>query len=121
MSDLRDPRVFLAAERTLLAWQRTALALIGFGFLVERSGLLLALLAPAKAQGTLGLYWLGLTFIAFGVALATVSALQHRRLLRSLNPVEYPPGYGTWLAPLASALIALLGLSLGLYLALNRY
>lgn len=120
MSDLRDPRVFLAAERTLLAWPRTALALVGSGFLVERSGLLLALLAPAEAQHTPGPHWPGRTFIAFGVALATVSALQHRRLLRSLHPVQCPAGYGSRLAPLASALIALLGLVLGWYLALNR-
>lgn len=119
MSELKDPRVFLAAERTLLAWQRTALALIAFGFLVERSGLLLALLAPGEAQAAPGLYWLGLAFIAFGVLLAAVSALQHRGLIRHLNPAEFPPGYGSVFAPMASACVALLGLALGLYLALG--
>ena len=29
-----DPRVRFAAERTLLAWMRTGLALMGFGFVV---------------------------------------------------------------------------------------
>ena len=33
-----DPRVLFAAERTLLAWVRTGLALMGFGFLVILRG-----------------------------------------------------------------------------------
>jgi uncharacterized membrane protein YidH (DUF202 family) len=35
MSHLDDPRVFFAAERTMLAWQRTAVVSIGLGFLVD--------------------------------------------------------------------------------------
>ncbi|WP_367256538.1 DUF202 domain-containing protein [Pseudomonas sp. stari2] len=33
--------MFFAAERTLLAWNRTSLSLMAFGFVIERSGLLL--------------------------------------------------------------------------------
>jgi len=42
---MSDPRVFFAAERTLLAWIRTGLTVMGFGFVVARFGLFLSLLA----------------------------------------------------------------------------
>jgi hypothetical protein len=37
----RDPRIYFAAERTYLAWIRTGLGLMGFGFVVARFGLFL--------------------------------------------------------------------------------
>lgn len=46
MSDLKDPRVLLALERTLLAWNRSSLGLTAFGFLLERSSLLIHVLEP---------------------------------------------------------------------------
>ena len=46
MSELNDPRVFFAAERTLLAWNRTSLSLMAFGFVIERFGLFVTILLP---------------------------------------------------------------------------
>ena len=44
MSNPPDPRVLFAAERTLLAWQRSSMALMGFGFVIERFSLFLSAL-----------------------------------------------------------------------------
>ena len=46
-----DPRVRFAAERTLLAWLRTGLALMGFGFVVARFGLFLREFDPGRPGG----------------------------------------------------------------------
>ncbi len=69
MSYLDDPRVYFAAERTLLAWQRSAIALMGLGFVIERFGLFIQLMAQGHAvsqsQTTLSLY-IGVGFILIG-------------------------------------------------------
>ena len=49
MSYLDDPRVLFAAERTLLAWVRTSVTLMGLGFAVARFGVFLAVLRGAAA------------------------------------------------------------------------
>ncbi len=51
MSNLNDPRVVLAVERTLLAWNRTSLSLIAFGFVLERGGILMQTVAPERVVG----------------------------------------------------------------------
>jgi putative membrane protein len=116
MSELSDPRVLFAAERTLMAWSRTAAGLMAFGFLVDRTA---ALLPDATPGGNFA-FWIGLAFILLGVVFDGLAIVQYRRAIAALRPVEIPPGYWVNLSVYASALLGLLGTALALYLIASR-
>ena len=64
MPDIEDPRVYFAAERTLLAWIRTGLGVIGLGFVVARFGLFLRMMRDVpNAAPRAGSTWIGVGLV----------------------------------------------------------
>lgn len=117
MSYLQDPRVLFAAERTLLAWIRTGLTFIMFGFLIERSGLILEILSDGQQIiNTEVTFWLGLAFIVLGSFTAVYATSQFRKVLKTLGESEFPEGYRSQWGVVVSLIIAVLGSALAISL-----
>lgn len=118
MSELNDPRVFFAAERTLLAWNRTSLTLMAFGFVIERFGLFVEMLSPHKgvALQRSASFWIGLIFIMLGALAAAAAVAQYRTIIRTLKPIEIPQGYQVNLGVFTNLVVAVLGVAVTVYL-----
>jgi putative membrane protein len=112
---------YLAAERTFLAWIRTGVAFMGFGFVVARFGLFLerlALITPAARADHHGVsIWFGTAMIVMGVATNGFSAWHYVRLIRQLNHGETSSFAKPSAQGIATAVVlALIGLALAIYL-----
>ena len=116
-----DPRVYFAAERTLLAWLRTGLAVVGVGFLVARFGLFLRMLRhPAEnISPPLASSLIGIGFVLLGAFMIGAAAWQHTRFCRELPANERPTRYLTSLGVGMAVLITGLSLALAVYLLVS--
>ena len=78
-----DLRFLQANERTLLAWVRTGLTLMAFGFVVARLSVWLQLEHPEHDKGSMG-SWLGVAIVALGTACHAIAATRFLTVRRAL-------------------------------------
>ncbi len=87
-----DPRVQFAAERTFLAWIRTGLALMGFGFVVARFGLFLKEVASSSQTPGVKSYgfslWAGSAMVLLGAMVNLAAVARHLEVIKRLNRGE---------------------------------
>lgn len=120
-----DPRVFFAAERTLLAWLRTGLTVIGVGFVVARFGLFLQLLSlqPEAVHSHAHSHpsaMLGVLFVIVGAICILGATVQHARFVATLQQVDLPASYSRKFAIVLSAAVGVLGILLAAYLVSSQ-
>jgi putative membrane protein len=121
---LSDPRVFFAAERTLLAWVRTGLTVMAFGFVVARFGLFLRLLAAQQPGMTAHVDThrdmsnvVGILLVLVGIACMVLGAIQHKSYVSTLPPADIPRSHSAIYPISLSLFMAALGVVLAVYLA----
>jgi putative membrane protein len=112
-----------ANERTFLAWVRTAIAVMAFGFLIERFDLFLRFAAPAMANNSLAAHQTsfanaaGLAFLLLGVGMIATAAWRYFRIAKQIDAEEELRGPGERFDLAMAGLLVLLGCSLLLFLS----
>lgn len=114
---------YAANERTFLAWVRTAIALMAFGFLLERFDLFLQMAAvtlgpkaPRLAGAGLGRD-VGLGLLAAGVGITIVAAIRFVKINKDIASADVKSVEGARIDIALAILLVLLGLGLMIYLS----
>src|SRR5277367_4559809 len=103
-------RSFLATERTLMAWIRTSISMIGFGFTLAK---LFQSLASSNVlvRGPAGRVWtaegVGMLMISLGTFALIVAVIDHRRELKQLQEMGLGPRFSLTMA--VGSVLAILG------------
>lgn len=123
MIQANNPQVFFAAERTLLAWQRSSISFIALGFVIERFGIFIKFLKIANSLPENSIHlstFIGICFIALGALISLLSVIQYQNFVRTLPQSDLPEKYFIFLGPLVSYTMFFSAIGLATWLALSN-
>jgi putative membrane protein len=109
--DSHDPRIYLAAERTFLAWIRTGLALMALGFVLARVAVLLRVgtAAPNALVDDRSSLWPGMVLIVGGMATCIAAAFRNARYVRAIDRGAFRAAFGSGLGVGVVVLVTVVG------------
>jgi putative membrane protein len=117
VEDSNRARDHLANERTFLAWVRTSVAIVVFGFAIGRFAIAMRQLTEFQGHGskTTGFsVWMGMSSILAGVVMAVAGLARYRKTRAQLDEGKFEPA--GFVVDLVTILTALFGLVLAGYL-----
>src|SRR5512134_3784048 len=113
-------RVHMANERTFLAWVRTSIAIMAFGFVVEKFSLFVKqkgyylgkeAVPPQPSYSSL----IGIVLVGLGVVMGVLAFLRYKTVEKQIENDTYKT------SPILSVLLFLSLLSIGVFLILYLY
>lgn len=112
--------VYFAAERTLMAWVRTALGLMALGFVTDRFGLVVRQTLPQAAphlQSKAFSFWAGTLLVLVGALMALVASVRYWRFATGYHDRHRTAtGHGILWGVLFTAAISVLGFVMAFFL-----
>jgi putative membrane protein len=110
-------RVHMANERTFLAWIRTSVAVMAFGFVVEKFSLFVKQMAyyigkeaapPASGYSAI----IGILLVGLGMLMGVLAFIRYKKVERQIDEDTYTP------SPLLGVLLAISVIVIGMFLLL---
>ena len=114
---IRNRRVHMANERTFLAWIRTSIAIMAFGFVVEKFSLFVKQLGYYLGEKTVPpspgySSKIGILLVVLGVMMGVLAFVRYKNVEKQIDDDTYRP------SPVLSVLLFLSVLSVGVFLIL---
>lgn len=119
---LANRRVHMANERTFLAWVRTSIGIMAFGFVLERFALFIKQMSYILGESNIGKALpptnssssiAGIFLVGLGAILCVLAFIRYKKVERQIDDDTYLP------SPLLNMLLTLSVLAVGIFLVFH--